>query len=385
MSNIVVAQFSDETDPTRPAIVKYILGEAPSANPTVTEPTTLQANNDAGKAGLGNYINVTKTQAGDSIAKYETTNQESKVGTTNEFNVQTGATDTAAGSNDVRIFGKLSTIDENAATNSAQYLVKNADTGSDLALTTKADGINGKFDVKEIKLNNVQYGRVTGALDNLTQEQIAGKTYVTAPFADKNFAGNDKQTDVYFYRGLEQTSLDAMNALNNTGVYQYAGHALMYGIDNTYNGEQGSGQSNSVAFGTSGEGIGNFVQAAYDSGDRTLIGSVYNVWQKDAEKQDLTRVDLVTFKGDVEGNSVVNGTADRTYSVGEDNAAFKGSFFGDKAQELGGSFNSVTAGYDKSQWGGVFGAQQLPRTPEVPVEPPAPVEPPPLPPINKVE
>ena len=71
----------------------------------------------------------------------------------------------------------------------------------------------------------------------------------------------------------------------------------------------------------------------------------------------------------------MKGEADRTYIDGNDKAAFKGSFFGDQAQELGGSFNSITDGYGKSEWGGVFGAQQLPRsTPDVTV-----------PPINGVE
>lgn len=166
-----------------------------------------------------------------------------------------------------------------------------------------------------------------------------------------------------------------MTKLDNTGVYQYAGHALMYGIDNSFNGEQGSGQSNSVAYGGNGEGIGNFVQAQYNSGDKTLAGSVYNVWDKGATDGKLEQVDLVKFAGNVVGNSVVNGSADRTYILGDDKAAFKGSFFGDKAQELGGSFNSIATGYGDSKWGGVFGAKQLDRTTtEVPV-----------PPINGVE
>lgn len=37
---------------------------------------------------------------------------------------------------------------------------------------------------------------------------------------------------------------------------------------------------------------------------------------------------------------------------------------------MGGSFNSVESGYDKSTWGGVFGAEQLAKTPAPVVVPP---------------
>ena len=387
MTNIVVAQFPDAsvTDANGKALdVKYILGEVPKAIPDINDADSLQSRNDAGDAGLEAFVNIDKTQTGNTVATYVTKNQESQVGAINANNVQSGATGTAAGNNDVRIFGNLSNTDTNL-NNSAQYRVKNGD-GVAIALNKSTtagngEGAAGQFNVKDLTLNNVQYGRVTGALDNLTATQLAGKTYISADFADKNFAGNNKQTDVYFYRGVNETSLAQMTALDNTGVYQYAGHALMYGIDNSFNGQQGSGQSNSVAFGGNGEGIGNFVQAQYNSGDRTLSGSVYNVWDKQVDSGALEQIDLVTFGGNVVGNSVVNGTADRTYILGDDKAAFKGSFFGNKAQELGGSFNSITTGYGDSKWGGVFGAQQLERTPVV-VPPVIEV---PVPPINGVE
>ena len=394
MTNIVVAQFPDSsvTDANGNALdVKYILGEIPSATPSVTGTDSLQSRNDAGDAGLGAFVNINKTQTGNTVASYTTTNQESLVGTQGTAgvgNLQSGAAGTAAGDNDVRIFGNLSKTDSsttsNPTSNSAQYLVKNGDGGT-IALNTaaatgntNAQGSAAQFNTKALTLNNVQYGRVTGELDNLTATQIAGKTYISAPFADKNFAGNTTQTDVYFYRGVNETSLANMTKLDNTGVYQYAGHALMYGIDNSFNGQQGSGQSNSVAFGGNGEGVGNFVQAQYDSGLKTVTGSVYNVWDKQVAGGALEQIDLVSFGGKVEGNSVVDGTADRTYILGDDKAAFKGSFFGDKAQELGGSFNSITTGYGDSKWGGVFGAQKLDRTTPPVIEVP-------VPPISGVE
>ena len=57
-------------------------------------------------------------------------------------------------------------------------------------------------------------------------------------------------------------------------------------------------------------------------------------------------------------------------AAGAHDAAFKGSFYGQGAAEMGGSFNSVESGYDKSTWGGVFGAEQLAKTPAPVVVPP---------------
>ena len=94
-----------------------------------------------------------------------------------------------------------------------------------------------------------------------------------------------------------------------------------------------------------------------------MIGKVYNEWLLDASKAATTRDNLVQFQGTITGNTVV-GTADRTYIAGDDNATFKASFFGEKAEELGGSFNSVKdadkygAAYGSGDWGGVFGASK---------------------------
>ncbi|MCG3882830.1 transferrin-binding protein-like solute binding protein, partial [Psychrobacter sp. Ps3] len=396
MTNIVVAQYADETNQDasgKANQVKYILGADPVEEPSADDENSIQANNDVDFEvdgnGLSPFVTVNKTQEGAGAPSYEVTGQEARVKADNNFYTE-NATSAAAEGNDVKVFGALSQAtdalnDDATAFNSAQYLVKNA-SGQQLALNPVTDGsgegLDGKYNVGGIKLNNVQYGRVTGDLDNLTRTDIEGLNYITADFADKAYEGNTKFTDVYFYRGLNETSLADMAALQTKGgVYQYAGHALMYGIDNSYNGEQGNGQSNSVAFGNVGDAIGNFVQAEYDAGNAKVTGSVYNVWNKGAENGRFEQVDLVTFNGDVVGNSIVGGEADRTYSTGNDKAAFKGSFFGKNAEELGGSFNSVTEGYDEAKWGGVFGAQQLekPSTPD-----PDPVDPV-VPPINAVE
>ena len=143
----------------------------------------------------------------------------------------------------------------------------------------------------------------------------------------------------------------------------------MYGIDNSYHGSTGNkGRDLPNAFapaasGPQGIGLGNFVEARVNFGNKRVTGEVYNTWLLDPSKNTTTKDKLVQFQGAITGNTVV-GTADRVYgdtSV-DDNATFKASFFGDKAQELGGSFNSVKDAdkygdaYGTNDWGGVFGA-----------------------------
>jgi|26BtaG_2_1085354.scaffolds.fasta_scaffold00653_4 hypothetical protein len=380
MTNIVVAQYPDVSTKDasgKPVNVKYLLGAAPTATPAVTDDNSLQTKNDAdllGNSWEQGLVYTTKEQAGDTSASYNVENQESKVNVAGSQVTQTSGASTATNGNDVRIYGALYNTDGTATTvNSTKYLVRTAE-GKKVALTPKAG--DQPFKIDGMKLTNVQYGRVTGNLDNLTADRLEGKTYIVADNVDKNFAGNKAQTDIYFYRGLNETQFAQMPS---EGVYQYAGHALMYGIDNTYNGASGSGNSNSVAYGENGTAVGNFVQAEFDAGNRTVKGSVYNVWDK-STMANHQKIDLVTFQGDVVGNSI-KGDADRTYSAGNDKAAFKGSFYGNKAQEMGGSFNSITEGYDAAKWGGVFGAKQLEKRV---VTPPAPT-PKIVPPINAVE
>ena len=405
MTNIVVAQFPDESNKDangKPNIVKYILGSEPVsvADTNVNNVNSIQLNNDVDfdndtttQLGSDILVQVQQTSVGSGAPTYQITGQESVVNDVSNRVTQTatgltGSTN-GANDNDVRVFGKLATTADEAATgyfNSAEYRTKDA-LGNNLVLKgidaadPTGNTAGDDFYVSKLKLNNVQYGRVTGALDSLQKEDLEGQNYVQAEFANKNFAGNTDQTDVYFYRGVGETSLNQMSALNNTGVYQYSGHALMYGINNSYSGPEGEGgNSNAPAFGVSGNAVGNFVQAQYNSGTQQVTGSIYNVWDKGAADGTFEAVDLVNFGGNVVGNSV-KGNAQLAYgSAADGKGSFKGSFFGDKAQELGGALNSIdtTTGYGDSKWGGVFGAQQI--TPETVVTPPVGV-----PPINGVE
>ncbi|WP_415573869.1 transferrin-binding protein-like solute binding protein [Dichelobacter nodosus] len=234
----------------------------------------------------------------------------------------------------------------------------------DNKLVSKAK-INYHLAVKPQKLDYVQYGRVTGNLDpikvsSLTDDEKAklekGETITKrAAFAAKDPKG-EKADNFYFYRGIDATTIEQMAALPTDKILNYQGHALMYGIDNSFHG--GDKSQFPTAWGTAGgtHAIGNFVSAEVDLSKGKVGGHVYNVWADGSKDRVIDS--LVKFKGQVFGNTVL-GTAERTYKAGD--ADFRASFFGEQASEMGGSFNSVTTAEKYSSddvWGGVFGAKR---------------------------
>ncbi|ABQ13351.1 transferrin-binding protein-like solute binding protein [Dichelobacter nodosus] len=210
-----------------------------------------------------------------------------------------------------------------------------------------------------IYLENVQYGRVSGDIDaealaNAKPEDGEIK-HIQSPYTTRN---SDKAVNQYFYRGTNATTLKEMEALPTDKILVYQGHALMYGIDNSFHGGKNSSLSYAFGKGKDNTAIGNFVRAEVDLNKDKVAGAVYNVWQK-GETSELIPDNLVKFEGNVHGNTVL-GTAERTYKEGT--ADFRASFFGKEANEMGGSFNSNLAkdGYthEGDVWGGVFGAQR---------------------------
>ena len=229
-------------------------------------------------------------------------------------------------------------------------------------------------------LKKVQYGRVTTNLDVESGEGPYEGGFLLAPFKYKN---DSTAVDNYFYRGIDATSIEQMAAVTaNNGMARYEGHALMYGIDNAYKGitevkeisENAKPLPNAFSIPDTGNpnvgtdngrlGLGNFVQAEVNFGTKKVSGEVYNAWLLDQDKAAITKDLLVHFTGDIMGNTVI-GSADRTYIKGNDKADFRASFFGEKAEEMGGAFNSVTreqkygSAYEDGDWGGVFGAKQV--------------------------
>ena len=217
---------------------------------------------------------------------------------------------------------------------------------------------------RPMTLTRVQYGRVSNNLDLDAGQTGYQDNFMRSDFVRKN---NDGGVDNYFYRGTDATSIEQMAALPSNQSAVYHGHALMYGIDNSFHGSTGNkGRDLPNAFApagstTSGIGLGNFVEARVNFNDKRVTGEVYNTWLLDPTKNATTKDKLVQFQGAITGNTVV-GSADRVYITGDDDATFKASFFGDKAQEMGGSFNSVKDtdrygdAYGTNDWGGVFGA-----------------------------
>ena len=222
-------------------------------------------------------------------------------------------------------------------------------------------------------LKHVQYGRVTTKLDLADSEGPFKDGFLRAPLTFKN---DPNGVDHYFFRGTDATSIEQMGALPNNAVLQYSGHALMYGINNSFHGltdeiKDPTKQAlpNAFAFNHAGPGgdakmgLGNFVDASFDVGAKKVTGDVYNAWLQALDRPTVLKDKLVHFQGDVIGNTVL-GTADRTYIPGNDEATFRAAFFGKDADEMGGSFNSVKpddkygSAYEIGDWGGVFGASK---------------------------
>ena len=222
-------------------------------------------------------------------------------------------------------------------------------------------------------LKHVQYGRVTTKLDLADSEGPFKDGFLRAPLTFKN---DPNGVDHYFFRGTNATSIEQMGALPSNAVLQYSGHALMYGINNSFHGltdeiKDPTKQAlpNAFAFNHAGPGgdakmgLGNFVDASFDVGAKKVTGDVYNAWLQALDRPTVLKDKLVHFQGDVIGNTVL-GTADRTYIVGDDEATFRAAFFGKEADEMGGSFNSVKpddkygSAYEIGDWGGVFGSSK---------------------------
>ena len=279
-----------------------------------------------------------------------------------------------------RIFGRyhLATAVEKDGKKSVQQVNYNTFVGARTftAGWKPEDGTNGNKTYKATlyslgavptTLQYVQYGRVSNQLD-----LDAGKTGYPDGFVRNYFQrkGTDDSVDNYFYRGTNATTIEQMAALPSNQIATYNGHALMYGIDNSFHGKTSDGKKRDLPNAFAPErvnsndgalGLGNFVAAAANFGTKRVSGTVYNQWLLDPTKPTLTSDPLVEFAGNIVGNTVV-GVADRTYVDGRDDAVFKASFFGEQAQEMGGSFNSVkdddkyASAYEKDDWGGVFGA-----------------------------
>lgn len=345
-------------------------GEAQYLTTTTTNPVVngnnIQVNNDAGTlTGLNaeqrGLVGVRKTATGYNVSGQEDLTGSNKAG--NVINANKLST---------HIFGNKYRDVNNAAPVNSYRFVKALENGEYKDIDPATNSI------ETIKLNHVQYGRVTSNIDKLNPVATIGKDgtlyYQSEIVAKDNTAGNEN-VDTYFYRGTGETSVDNMTAFFkdqgniDKGTVSYAGHAVMYGIDNTFHGNQGNPDTN--APGATDQPIaggGNFVQANVDINEREINGSVFNVWgvapSAGGAPTKFIKDDLVTFGGKINGNTA-KGESQLAYGS-KDKGAFKGSFFGPNAEEFGGSVNSIDDGrYGKAAWGGVFGTKKVEGAPIV--------------------
>lgn len=260
---------------------------------------------------------------------------------------------TVANSYETRIFGK----------NYRDYEAgKEGFQKTDNTYEARFNSKGGLTNLAPTKLHHVQYGRLTNNIDVLANKTEKDEKVIVYRQFQQHGANNS--VDTYFYRGTNKTTLEQMDAVKaKGGVITYNGHALTYGIGPKV-GTEKVVLGIPTAFGlASGEAtIGNFVQAKYDIAKSRVDGSVYNFINKsvnsDADKvknSDFIKQDLVSFGGDVYGNTVT-GTATKL-GLGE-TGTFTGSFFGQDASELGGAISSIerSKGYAQPKWGAVFGA-----------------------------
>lgn len=233
---------------------------------------------------------------------------------------------------------------------------------------------DGKLaNVELLKLEDVQYGRLTANVDALAANPLSNadgrNTHIYRPFENKQ---TQASVDNYFARGTNPTSAANMlqvKTANPNMVLQYLGHARTYGLNkdaSTNNITQSTAIGNRVV-----ENFGDFVEARYNTATDSVNGTVYNFVREtstaaDSAGTEFQKNDLITFAGNVKGNTVF-GTAVAKATVNGVNQQgdLKASFFGNNAQELAGNITSTTQQdvYSNTKWGSVFGAQRTIVTP----------------------
>lgn len=323
--------FTDATHATTESTVKV-------------DNSPLQVRNDTVIAPSNTYL----VKPADSAGLFYTTSTSSVVG---QGTKDQSAVETDADITDTRIFGaKFKDTANNTALNSYRAV-------SDTVDASKNFTFRPGYKFGDIKLENVQYGRVSTNIDALAADKVG-----TQVVPGQQFVGTEARpfnaadaVNTYFYRGLNETTLDQMKALPQDAVYNYYGHALTYGL-NGVGGSAATANSNSVGDSQTVTTLGDFVAAQYNVGKKTVDGNIYNV--KFTNGANGVQNNLVAFTGTVTGNTAV-GTSTNLVGATDKTGAFKASFYGNAAQEMGGSVNALEGEqYGSSSWGAVFGAKR---------------------------
>ena len=254
----------------------------------------------------------------------------------------------------------------------------------------KEDGeeTNAPFTQKPYK--NVQYGSLTSALHAQDISTLENGDEVDTKIAKYGYTGTPGTEDNYFYRlnenNMDVAGLKKLKNDNPNTVLKYDGHAVTYGIDNSWVGPA-KPKANSVPTAIVaaekapelGLISGTHVTAKINLNTNVVEGNLYNKWYDGALKGDKD-VRLVDFTGSMSENGNIAGTSHNNIN---NTGGLFGASLNKEATEMGGvvSSNDHTAG---GKWGAVFGAQLTGRetVPSAKVTPADPVKPADEPSIN---
>ena len=273
---------------------------------------------------------------------------------------------------------KLRKLDGTTTIVGQMYGAKITDDSVADATTTKKT--NAPFTQKPYK--NVQYGSLTSALHAQSISDLAdGVLEDKSKIAKYGYTGTEGTEDNYFYRlnenNMDVAGLKKLKNDNPNTVLKYDGHAVTYGIDNSWVGpaKDNGGRTPTAIVAAkeaadSGLVSGTHVTAKINLNTNAVEGNLYNKWYDGALKG-VKDVRLVDFTGSMSENGNIAGTSHNNI---DNTGGLFGASLNKEATEMGGvvSSNDHTAG---GKWGAVFGAQLTGRETVPSVKPATPADP----------
>ena len=258
------------------------------------------------------------------------------------------------------------------------------DGGNNAPFTGNLNKKTGYYDSKELK--HVQYGRVTSAISGLQPSDLRKGVVDKTVVGIYGKYGQDGTENTYFARGNNRTSNADIAKLS--GNLTYSGHAVSYGLDNSFNQIAAVPQGqipNAIGAQAASSGYqlwsGNHVEATIDTSKKTVSGAISNIWSDGKTETNgnlnIKRVDLVKFNGDFGANGNMIGTSEIvTSDTGTNKSAalnknltdeerkgtFHAALFGSNGEEMAGNVKSSSNEAEKA-WGAAFGAAQVQGSP----------------------
>ncbi|MDO4435803.1 MAG: transferrin-binding protein-like solute binding protein, partial [Cardiobacteriaceae bacterium] len=212
---------------------------------------------------------------------------------------------------------------------------------------------------KGAQLKHVQYGRVTSSLHEDELDNMKMGVLKDTRVASYGLYGNEGTENNYFYRGVDSTNEEqlakVLAAAKTEGKLTYEGHAVTYGLAKDPRKSDGV-----IPTALSGAPADNFfsgthVAATINVADNSVEGSLFNRFTT-VKDDEFTKVNLVTFKGQLGKDGNIVGSSELAYDTtkGNKEGSFNATLYGAEATEMGGALASTKT--DADQWGAVFGA-----------------------------